>query len=50
MRPRTAVLHGRPVTYAQAGAGPVLLLIHGMGGTAPRTGEAVIEPLSPATR
>lgn len=26
------MLHGRPVTYAQAGAGPVLLLIHGMGG------------------
>ena len=26
------MLHGRPVTYAQAGAGPVLLLVHGMGG------------------
>ena len=32
MEPRTATLHGRPVTYAQAGAGPVLLLVHGMGG------------------
>jgi pimeloyl-ACP methyl ester carboxylesterase len=26
------VLHGRPVTYAEAGSGPVLLLVHGMGG------------------
>lgn len=26
------MLHGREVTYAQAGAGPVLLLVHGMGG------------------
>ena len=32
MELRTAVLHGRPVTYAAAGAGPVLLLVHGMGG------------------
>ena len=32
MKPRTAMLHGRPVTYAQAGSGPVLLLVHGMGG------------------
>lgn len=32
MKPRTAMLHGRPVTYAQAGTGPVLLLVHGMGG------------------
>ncbi len=32
MEPRTATLHGRPVTYAQAGTGPVLLLVHGMGG------------------
>ncbi len=32
MEPRTATLHGRPVTYAQAGAGPALLLVHGMGG------------------
>jgi hypothetical protein len=31
MEPRTAMLHGRPVTYAEAGAGPVLLLVHGMG-------------------
>ena len=32
MESKTAMLHGRPVTYAQAGAGPVLLLVHGMGG------------------
>ncbi len=32
MEPKTAMLHGRPVTYAAAGAGPVLLLVHGMGG------------------
>ena len=31
MEPRTIRLHGRAVTYAQAGAGPVLLLVHGMG-------------------
>ena len=32
MEPRTLILHGRPVIYAEAGAGPVLLLVHGMGG------------------
>jgi pimeloyl-ACP methyl ester carboxylesterase len=32
MEPRTTMLHGRVVTYADAGAGPVLLLVHGMGG------------------
>ena len=32
MEPKTLMLHGRPVIYAQAGAGPVLLLVHGMGG------------------
>jgi pimeloyl-ACP methyl ester carboxylesterase len=32
MERNTAMLHGRPVTYVQAGAGPVLLLVHGMGG------------------
>ena len=26
------MLHGRAVTYAQAGSGPALLLVHGMGG------------------
>jgi pimeloyl-ACP methyl ester carboxylesterase len=45
MEPRTVTLHGRPVTYAQAGSGPVLLLIHGMGGTF-ENWQAVIEPLA----
>jgi len=47
MEPRTVTLHGRPVTYAQAGSGPVLLLIHGMGGTF-ENWQAVIEPLARA--
>jgi pimeloyl-ACP methyl ester carboxylesterase len=33
MEPRTVTLHGRPMIYAEAGAGPVLLLVHGMGGS-----------------
>jgi len=45
MEVRTIRLHGRPVSYAQAGSGPVLLLIHGMGGTF-ENWHAVIEPLS----
>jgi len=45
IEPRTITLHGRPLTYAQAGNGPVLLLIHGMGGTF-ENWQAVIEPLS----
>jgi pimeloyl-ACP methyl ester carboxylesterase len=47
MDPRTVTLHGRPVTYAQAGSGPVLLLIHGMAGTFENWQE-VIEPLARA--
>jgi len=43
--PKTLTLHGRPVTYTQAGSGPVLLLIHGMGGTL-ENWRAVIEPLT----
>jgi pimeloyl-ACP methyl ester carboxylesterase len=42
---KTAMLHGRSVSYAEAGAGPVLLLIHGMAGTS-ENWEAVIEPLA----
>ena len=38
-------LHGRSVTYAEAGAGPVLLLIHGMAGNF-ENWQAVIEPLA----
>jgi pimeloyl-ACP methyl ester carboxylesterase len=33
METKTATLHGREVAYAEAGSGPVLLLIHGIGGT-----------------
>ena len=47
MEPRTITLHGRSVTYAQAGSGPVLLLIHGMGGTF-ENWQAVMEPLARA--
>jgi len=42
---KTETLHGRSVTYAQAGEGPVLLLIHGMGGTF-LNWEEVVEPLA----
>jgi len=42
---RTATLHGHSVIYAEAGSGPVLLLIHGMGGTF-ENWTAVIEPLA----
>ena len=42
-------VHGRSVSYIEAGSGPVLLLIHGMAGTA-ENWEAVIEPLACATR
>src|SRR5271166_4832934 len=33
VQPRTMAIHGRPVTYVEAGSGPVLLLIHGVAGT-----------------
>ena len=45
MEMKTVVLHGHPVHYAEAGHGPVLLLIHGMAGTFENWRE-VIEPLS----
>jgi pimeloyl-ACP methyl ester carboxylesterase len=48
MRPieiKSETIHGRSVTYAEAGKGPVLLLIHGMGGTSANWQE-VIEPLA----
>jgi pimeloyl-ACP methyl ester carboxylesterase len=45
MELKTATLHGRPVSYAEAGSGPVLLLIHGMAGNF-ENWEAVIEPLA----
>jgi pimeloyl-ACP methyl ester carboxylesterase len=43
--PTTLALHGRPVTYVQAGSGSVLLLIHGMGGSF-ENWQDVIEPLA----
>jgi pimeloyl-ACP methyl ester carboxylesterase len=45
MSPTTVTLHGRPVSYVEAGSGPVLLLIHGMAGTYENWKE-VIEPLA----
>jgi pimeloyl-ACP methyl ester carboxylesterase len=43
----TAVVHGRSVHYVQAGSGPVLLLVHGMAGSA-ENWRAVIDPLARA--
>jgi pimeloyl-ACP methyl ester carboxylesterase len=45
MELRTWKLHGRPVNYVQEGAGPVLLLVHGMAGDY-RNWERVIAPLA----
>jgi len=45
MQVKTETLHGRPVTYAEAGEGPVLLLVHGMAGNFENWRE-VIEPLA----
>jgi pimeloyl-ACP methyl ester carboxylesterase len=45
MEVRTEELHGRTVSYVEVGAGPVLLLIHGMGGSS-ENWRAVIEPLA----
>jgi pimeloyl-ACP methyl ester carboxylesterase len=42
---RTTTVHGRAVSYSEAGAGPLLLLIHGMAGTA-ENWQSVIEPLA----
>ncbi len=42
---KTATLHGRAVSYAEAGSGPLLLLIHGMAGTR-ENWQAGIEPLA----
>jgi pimeloyl-ACP methyl ester carboxylesterase len=47
MESKTAMLHGRLVSYVGAGAGPVLLLIHGMAGTH-ENWQGVIEPLARA--
>jgi pimeloyl-ACP methyl ester carboxylesterase len=45
MQVKTATLHGRSVSYTEAGSGPVLLLVHGMGGSS-ENWRAVIEPLA----
>jgi pimeloyl-ACP methyl ester carboxylesterase len=41
---KTAQVHGRSVSYVEAGSGRLLVLIHGMAGTA-ENWSAVIEPL-----
>jgi pimeloyl-ACP methyl ester carboxylesterase len=45
MQLKTATVHGSSIAYVEAGDGPVLLLIHGMGGTFDGWRE-VIEPLA----
>jgi pimeloyl-ACP methyl ester carboxylesterase len=45
MNPKTVVLHGRPVTYIEAGSGPAVLLIHGIAGNIGNWQE-VIGPLA----
>ena len=45
LQTKTANVHGRPVPYAEAGEGPVLLLIHGIAGDWENWRE-VIEPLA----
>src|SRR5258708_4638033 len=45
IEPRTITLHGRPLSYVQAGSGPVLLLIHGIAGNFENWREG-IEPLA----
>jgi len=42
---QTVSVHGRSVSYLEAGDGPLVLLVHGMAGTA-RNWDAVIEPLA----
>lgn len=46
-RRSTALVHGRSVSYTEAGSGPVLLLVHGMAGSTENWRE-VIEPLARA--
>ena len=45
MQVKTATVHGRSVSYLEAGEGPVLLLIHGIAGYCENWREA-IGPLS----
>ena len=48
-RTRTATIHGRAISYREAGSGDLLLLVHGMAGTAEGWGS-VIEPLAQSDR
>jgi pimeloyl-ACP methyl ester carboxylesterase len=45
MQVRVAMVHGRSISYAEAGRGPVLLLVHGIAGSRESWRE-VIEPLA----
>jgi pimeloyl-ACP methyl ester carboxylesterase len=45
VRRETAVVHGRAVSYLEAGSGPVLLLVHGIAGYA-ENWRAAIGPLA----
>jgi pimeloyl-ACP methyl ester carboxylesterase len=45
MNTKSVLLHGRRVTYVEAGSGPVLLMIHGIAGNIGNWQE-VIEPLA----
>ena len=45
MQVKTATVHGRSVSYLEAGEGPVLLLIHGIAGTCENWRE-VVGPLA----
>ncbi len=45
MKIKVVTLHGRQVSYAEAGSGPVLLLIHGIGATFEKDWGDVIELL-----
>ncbi|HEX6665906.1 MAG TPA: alpha/beta fold hydrolase [Solirubrobacterales bacterium] len=46
-RTMSAMVHGRSVNYLEAGEGPVLLLVHGMAGSAENWRE-VVQPLARA--
>lgn len=45
MTSQTVTLHGHSISYVQKGAGPVLLLIHGIAGSL-ETWQSVIDPLA----
>ncbi len=45
MELKSVKLHGHPINYVEEGAGPVLLLVHGMAGDY-RNWERVVEPLA----